>query len=87
MGLIINAIPSPVSQGLIKTGHQGLSLLTELIDELCEARRVVATGQTSLVMLQLGLGPVEIVNGDRNHIRADLPAQITLATAWWGAEA
>ena len=39
------------------------------------------------MLLQLGLRPVEIVDGDRYDIRADLPAQITLATARWGAEA
>ena len=86
MGLIINPIPSAASQGLIETGHQGLSLLTELINELGETRHVVATGEAPLVLLQLWLRPVEIVDRDRHHIRADLPAQITLATAWWGAE-
>ena len=86
MGLIIHPVPSAASQGLIETGHQGLPLLAELIDELGEARHVVAAGEAPLVLLQLGLRPVEIVDGDRNHPGADLPAQITLATSWWSAK-
>ena len=87
MWLIINPISSAASQGLIETGHQGLPLLSELIDELGQARHVVAAGETPLVLLQLGLRPVEIVDGNGDYTRADLPAEITLATAWWGAEA
>ena len=86
MGLIIDPIPSSSGQGLVEPGHQGLALSAELIDQMGQAGHVMATGEAPLVMLQLGLRPVEIIDGDRNHTRADLPAEITFAASRWGAE-
>ena len=40
-----------------------------------------------MVLLKLRLRPVEIINGDRNHARANLPAKPTLATTRWCAKA
>lgn len=86
MGLIIHPISSASGQGLVEPGHQGLALCAELIDYLGQARYVMATGQAPLVLLQLGLRPVEIIDGDRDHTRADLPAEMTFAASRWGAE-
>ena len=40
-----------------------------------------------MVLLKLRLRPVEIINGDSNHTRANLPAKPTFATTRWCAKA
>ena len=78
MGLIIHPISSAARQGFVEARHQGLAVLAELIHHLRQARQVVAARQAPLVLLQLGLRPVEIINGDGDHSIANLLAQPTL---------
>ena len=46
----------------------------------------MAARQAPLVLLQLGLRPVEIINGDGDHSIANLPAQPAFAAARGGAK-
>jgi hypothetical protein len=56
------AVAGAAGQAFVKTGGLGLAVAAEVVKDLGQQGQVVAAGQAPLLLLQLRLGPVEIID-------------------------